>query len=507
MLKKTQVKVPARPSSLYDREVEWEDLSRFVLAPRLSLRLGILYGRRRYGKSYLLRRLVEALGGVYHLALREERRPALDRFANSLNRQLQWAPAQPFRDWSDALQQAVNVLGTSSTQPQLLVIDEYFYLQQSSPDLDSVAQAVMDEAAAGGLADNWTAPVSIILCGSAMSVMTQILSGTSPLRGRATLDMPLSPFNYRDARGYWGIEDANAAFAVDTVMGGAAGYKALTVDAGVLDNVADLPEWLAATVLNPSHVLFREDDYLLREDPRVTDEAVYYSLLHAVADGRTSPAKIAEALGRTANDISHHLGVMSTAGFVVRQEDLLVARRPVYRVADPIVRFHHLINRRHRARLEDRRAFEVWADAEASYRSRIVGPHFESLSRVWIDRYASEDTLGGLAESAASVQVNDRQQRQSFELDVVALQGGQSRGKTKVIQVLGEAKVYQLGIEVLARLDQIADLLAGRSGVALSPTAKRFLFSAQGFTSELVAAAKNRADVELVSLARLYEGD
>ena len=62
-----------RPENLYDREAEWEDLSRFVLSPRSGLRLGILYGRRRYGKSYLLRRLVEAMGGVYHLALRATR--------------------------------------------------------------------------------------------------------------------------------------------------------------------------------------------------------------------------------------------------------------------------------------------------------------------------------------------------------------------------------------------------------------------------------------------------
>lgn len=496
-----------RPKGLYNREVEWEDLSRFVLSPRLGLRLGILYGRRRYGKSYLLRRLVEAMGGVYHLALREERRPALDRLASNLSRQLQWAPPQPFRDWSDAVEQAVSVLGARGEHPQLLVIDEYSYLQQNNPGLDSAIQAVMDEAAAGALAERWTAPVSIVLCGSAMSVMTQILSRTSPLRGRATLDMPLAPFDYRQARGYWDIQDLDAAFAVDTVVGGAAGYKDLTADVGVPACGQDLPEWLAATVLNPSHVLFREDDYLLREDPRVTDEATYYSLLQAVADGRTSPAKIAEALGRTSNDISHHLGVMTTAGFVVRHEDLLAARRPVYRVADPIVHFHHLINRRHRARLEDRQALEVWADASATYRSQIVGPHFESMCRLWVDRYASEETLGGPADRSASVQVNDRRHRQNFELDAVALRCDPQIGKTKTIQLVGEAKAYKLGTDALARLDDLADLLASRSGVTLSPTSKRLLFSLEGFTPDLAAAARSRPDVELVDLPRLYEGD
>lgn len=498
---------PVRPGSLYNRELEWEDLSRFAMSPRPGLRLGIVYGRRRYGKSYLLRRLVEATGGVYHLALREERRPALDRFANSLSRQLRWAPPQPFRDWSDAVEQAVSVLGSRGGQPQLLVIDEYPYLRQNSPELDSAVQAVMDEAAAGALAERWTAPVSIVLCGSAMSAMTQILSGTSPLRGRATLDLALAPFDYRQARGYWEIQDLGAAFAVDTVVGGAAGYKDLTADVGVPHRPEDLPGWLVATVLNPSHVLFREDDYLLREDPRVTDEAAYYSLLQAVADGRTSPAKIAEALARTSNDISHHLKVMTTAGFVVRHDDLLADRRPVYRVADPIVRFHHLINRRHRARLEDRQAPEVWADAEATYRSQIVGPHFESVCRLWADRYASEETLGAPADRSASVQVHDRRRRQSFELDVVALRHGPQNNRNKAIQLIGEAKSHQLGTDSLARLDNLADLLAGRSGVTLSPTAKRLLFSARGFTPDLVAAAQTRPDLELVDLPRLYEGE
>ena len=36
---------------------------------------------------------------------------------------------------------------------------------------------------------------------------------------------------------------------------------------------------------------------------------------------------------------------MTTAGFVVRDHDLLISRRPTYRIADLIVRFHHLVTR------------------------------------------------------------------------------------------------------------------------------------------------------------------
>ena len=65
-------------------------------------------------------------------------------------------------------------------------------------------------------------------------------------------------------------------------------------------------------------------------------------------------------------------------------------------------------------------AAEVWAGAADTYRSQIVGPHFESLCRRWVDRYAGDETLGGSVAPARRLQVNDRNRRQSFELDVAA---------------------------------------------------------------------------------------
>lgn len=499
-----------KPPSLYNRDTEWGDLTGFVTATGPRLRLGILYGRRRYGKTYLLRRLVESVGGVYHLALQEERRSALDRFASTLSRQQIGAPPLRFGDWSGALGYAVAMLGGRGTGPQVLVFDEYPYLRHASPELDSTVQALMDEAAAGDLGSGWPSPVTIIVCGSAMSVMTGILSGTSPMRGRAALDLPLASFDYRQARGFWGIDDPAVAFAVDSIVGGAAGYKDLTATVETPSCHEDLAGWLAATVLNPSHALFREDQYLLREDPRITAEAPYYSLLQAIAGGRTSQGQIAGAVGRAPGDIVHHLKVMTTAGFVVRDHDLLTTRRPTYRIADPIVRFHHLVTRRHMALLEDRRADDVWSRSVATYRSNVVGPHFESICRRWVNRYASPETLGGPTGPAHRLQINDRDRRRSFELDIAAaavepVHHG-SRRLRVAVQVMGEAKATRLDTTDLDRLDRITDLLATHKRISPAPTIKRLLFSLEGFTPDLCTTARQRPDVELVSLNRLYKG-
>src|SRR4051794_6778717 len=46
-----------RPTELFDREQEWEDLDAFATQPGPGLRLALVRGRRRQGKSFLLRRL------------------------------------------------------------------------------------------------------------------------------------------------------------------------------------------------------------------------------------------------------------------------------------------------------------------------------------------------------------------------------------------------------------------------------------------------------------------
>jgi hypothetical protein len=102
-------------------------------------------------------------------------------------------------------------------------------------------------------------------------------------------------------------------------------------------------------VLNPSHALYRENAYLLREDPRVTRPSLYYSLLNAVAGGASGRSRIAAAIGKKASDLDHPLNVLLSAGFLRKEDDFLSQRAPSYLIADPIIRFHELITRNHEA--------------------------------------------------------------------------------------------------------------------------------------------------------------
>lgn len=491
-----------RPPDLYDRALEWDDLERFVTSPRRGLRVGLLYGRRRVGKSFLLRRLAREHGGIYHMALEEEPAPALRSFADTVGARLGLAAGQlRLRDWAEGLRAAL------APGNGLLIIDELPYLLAHAPgrQLPSALQALVDESRDD--VDTAGPRQRVILCGSALAVMSELLSGGKPLRGRAELDLLLRPFDYRTTAGLYEIADPLVAFRMYAIFGGVPGYRDLLGDPSPRTG-AELDELLLATALSPSHALFSETAYLLREDPRITERALYHSVLAAVAGGASTPSKIGAAIGRDQRSLAHALDVLETAGVVHRDEDVLLQRRPTLTIADPIVRFHELVVVPRLAAFEDRRAAPAWQAAQETLRSRIYGPAFEALAREWAGRYASERTLGGPAGIVGATVVNDRAGRSMHEVDVVVLPAGQPRlAPEPSVLAIGEAKDSDRARTVgdVARLEKIRALLVGRGVAAAS--CRLLVFGRSGFDEELTRAAAGRHDVELVDLDRIRYGD
>ncbi len=87
----------------------------------------------------------------------------------------------------------------------------------------------------------------------------------------------------------------------------------------------------------------------------LTDRQLYHSVVAAIAAGARNQTAIGHALQREQRSVQHPLHALEEAGFVIATDDALRSRRPIYRIADPIVRFHHVVTRRDLARFEDRR--------------------------------------------------------------------------------------------------------------------------------------------------------
>lgn len=108
-----------------------------------------------------------------------------------------------------------------------------------------------------------------MLCGSAVRVMSELLSGTKPLRGRAVLDLRLPAF--ATARAHWGLGGPAVALQVDAVLGGAPCCWPLAAGTAP-QNEAEFGPRVERTLLDPGRALYSrvKAGFLLREDPRST---------------------------------------------------------------------------------------------------------------------------------------------------------------------------------------------------------------------------------------------
>lgn len=486
-----------KPADVFDRDHEWRDLVRFVADDSPGLRIGVVRGRRRHGKSFLLEHLCRAGNGTYTLALRQSRTMALDRFAGSLSRTLGHGVGR-FGDWVEALDVAVDSLGRTAATggTPVLVLDEFPYLAAHSPELPSALQALYDQR---GPARRHP-PFKVILCGSAISVMSTLLAGDQALRGRAMIDMRIGPFRYRDAAEYWESDPATALL-VDAVVGGAPGYRDV-IGAAPPPGPEGFYAWLERSLLNPSHILFAEPDYLLAEDPRIGDRAIYHAIWEAVSSGASTPTQIAGLVGMDSKSLTYHLNIMRGGGFIRYGQDILLQRRPAITVADPAVRFHNLVVRPNELDLEMRNSPAAWERSRDTFSAKILGPHFEELAREWARWYSREAGIDDIGH-VGSTQVGCREHR-GHEVDVVALSRDSSpRNRRARITLLGEAKctnTLRTPAEV-RRLEHVRDLLVAQGWNA--GDAALAIFSRNGFSADLKAMAEH-GGVHLLDLPMMY---
>lgn len=437
---------------MFDRAFEWGELARFAEHDAPGPLLGIVSGRRRQGKTYLLDALASATNGFMFTATETTATESLREFGTVLAAFRREPTPYRFENWDEALSQLFSL--PSGSGPVVAVIDEFPYLVRQAPELPSVIQRHLDPAAR-----RTAGQVRLLLCGSAMSLMGRLLSGNAPLRGRAALELVVPTFDFRLAARFWGISDPRTAALTNAVVGGTPAYRREFVQDDTPAGSDDFDSWVVRTVLNPARPLFREARYLLAEEPGLRDTAIYNSVLAAIAEGNATRGGIASYLARPATDLAHPLGVLEDAGLILRQADMFRANRSTFRIAEPVIAFYHAVMRPVWGDIErPGRAADVWRRMRQTFASKVVGPHFERLSREWSRWYASVETFGGYQTNVGNGAITDRSGRALLEADVVVL--GQERAAAPEVLAIGEAKWNTtMTPGHLERLARLKDLL------------------------------------------------
>jgi AAA+ ATPase superfamily predicted ATPase len=181
------------------------------------------------------------------------------------------------------------------------MFDEFQWIAEKSPELTSVLQELWDRT--------WQKNnrILLILCGSYIGFMErEVLGQKSPLHGRRTGQILLKPFGYLEAaRFHPNVSLAQAAMTY-YICGGIPLYlRYFDARKSILQNIA-------AAMLSEQAPLYREPDFLLREELREVEK--YYMILMALATG-TLPSR----------DIARRSGIPNSIGIPTRGERPLAA--------------------------------------------------------------------------------------------------------------------------------------------------------------------------------------
>lgn len=486
------------------RESEWRRLIEFARSGEASASLGIVWGRRRIGKSFMLQDLSDQVGGFYHHALRGSSAEALRDLGEHLGRYLGTVAPLALGTWEEAVG-ALLALGRD--RETLVVLDEYPYLLEHTPDLDSMIQRVYGPRAAARR-DSRT---RLILCGSAMSVMGRLLTGTAPLRGRAGLDLRLQPFDFRAARRLHGIEDLVTAVKAYAVIGGVAAYAREMVDGDLPASGEDFDRWVCRRVLSSAAPLFGEVELLLAEDPAVSKMRkpnLYHAALAGVALGNHAWSSLANYVKISGSSLHAIVSALTTAGFIDEVRDPVRENRPTYQPSDPLIRFHYAILRRHESRLArhgvDTEA--LWHELTPTFESRVLGPCFEGMARYWTMHFASPETLGGTPDhvgpTVLTVTNGETGESEQREIDLLVAADDAASPSERTVTALGEAKVgARFTLRHVRRMEDARRALGHRAERA------RILLFGSSFDDAVRSSASERDDLEIVDLERLYEGE
>ena len=289
-----------------------------------------VYGRRRVGKSELILHFLRGKQALYFLGKRApaglQIREFLEMAAAVLAEPL--LASYPANGWGDALDAVM------ARRPEgrkiALAFDEFQWIVEASPELPSLLQERWDR--------QWqhSGDVLLILCGSYVGFMErEVLGRRSPLFGRRTAQILLRPFDYREAAEfhprYSLVDRARTYF----ICGGVPFYLRAFSDRSSFEMN------LSTQVLDEHAPLYREPDFLLREELREVES--YYAVLLAVATGQTAARGIARVSEVAPGSLSYYLKQLVELGYLARRFPLTgegrSPRQVRYDLDDPLLRF------------------------------------------------------------------------------------------------------------------------------------------------------------------------
>lgn len=293
---------------------------------KFSANLFIVYGRRRVGKTELIKQFIKNKPGFYFLADRlpeQENLKTLSRLVRDFSEDEFLAD---FSDWYAFFR----YLKSRIKEQTLVIFDEFPYLLETNSALSSVFQKGWDEY----LKD---LPVFLILCGSSIAMMhKEALAYKAPLFGRRTGQLFVKPLRFQDFQAFFPKLNFQRQLEQFAISGGVPAYILQ------LEENLSLTKNITANIFHPGAYLYEEVNFILKEEVR--EPRVYFSILKAIALGQRKLGEIVNATGIQKTSLHTYLYTLEELGlikkeFPVTETNVAKSRKGLYWISDYFLRF------------------------------------------------------------------------------------------------------------------------------------------------------------------------
>ena len=429
----------------------------------------VIYGRRRIGKSTLIREFLKGKKSIFYTATKVGAERNLELFSKQVMDTLE--PNYPdivFPSVEGILDVITNKL-EAEKEKLVLVIDELPYWAEKNEALLSVLQKYMDTK---WLDKNFM----VILCGSALSFMEKkVLSEKSPVFGRRDAQIKLEAFNYRESALFvpdYSAEDKAICYGV---TGGVAKYLAL------FDASKSLDDNIKKLFFNPDGYLFDETKNLLTQE--FSDVTIANNIIEQIAAGENSLNIIASKVHEKDATVLYSLEKLIGVGLVEKKNCITEEKnrkKTQYVLKDHMFKFWYQFIPKAISVIEIGQGELYYEKIVKPKIHEFMGSVFEQMCRLYTLEQGIQGTLGSFITETGTwwgvEQINKEGKRyqQSADIDVVGI------SSIDHTAVLGECKFRNEKIdkEIYETLIRRKDLISGNYIVT-----KYLLFSLRGFTA------------------------
>ena len=444
----------------------------------------VLYGRRRVGKTELLKEFCKDKPSVFYSCRKYTDQEQLRNFSKSL---LEFSNDKHYNSSFDSWDNAFAFMESfPQDKKTVVVIDEFPYACNVNSALPSILQIAWDSILSN-------CNVMLVLCGSSMSfIEDELLSEKNPLYGRASGIYKMLPMPYYDAAKFLPTYSDEDKLIALSILGGIPHYlKQFVPKQSLKDNIVE-------NILSKGTVLYSEVEFLLHEELRET--SVYNTIIQAIALGNNLFNEILTRTGIEKSKLSVYLKKLLELNILEKElpalsndKDKSNSAKGSYVLTDNFFRFWFAYAYPNLSLLEMEDPLAVWEDFIQDTLHHFASKSFEKICIEYMFVLNKNKRLpfrfSHIARwwgKVAKTGDNGKRINVSEEIDILASDANKKN------YILGECKFTNEPFD----LKQFKKL---QNKITLNGNIYYYLFSLNGFTVAVKELAQNSDNVFLVS--------